>query len=298
LAAREPAPAAPVRQRGGRRVREILTPEGVPLTFLLADVGQRVTAFVIDLLFMVCLTGALVIPAAVLAFAHPSFAGVALGIGLVASFLVWNFYFVWFELHWQGTTPGKRRVGIRAIDGAGGPASADALVARNLMRDVEVFLPLVALFGLGLARGSGWLALGSMGWLFVFALLPFFNRDRLRVGDLVAGTLVVCNPTVGLLRDLAGEEEKSELQRFAFTSAQLDVYGIYELQVLEEVLRGQHQLGHDEAVAAVAAKVVAKIAWGSPPREAEPFLRAFYGALRARLEQKLLLGRRKENKYQ
>jgi hypothetical protein len=137
-----------------------------------------------------------------------------------------------------------------------------------------------------------------MGWLFVFALLPFFNRDRLRVGDLVAGTLVVCNPTVGLLRDLAGEEEKSELQRFAFTSAQLDVYGIYELQVLEEVLRGQHQLGHDEAVAAVAAKVVAKIAWGSPPREAEPFLRAFYGALRARLEQKLLLGRRKENKYQ
>jgi hypothetical protein len=168
------------------------------------------------------------------------------------------------------------------------------------MRDVEVFLPLVALFGIGLARGSGWLALGAMGWLFLFALLPFFNRDRLRVGDLVAGTLVVCNPKVGLLRDLSEQSEDVGAggSGYAFTPAQLDVYGIYELQVLEDLLRGQEQLGHDEAVAAVAAKVVAKIGWGTLPREPEPFLRAFYGALRARLEQKLLLGRRKESKFE
>ena len=179
-----------------RRIREILTPEGIPIRFVLADVGQRINAFFIDLALIVGATIVIVIPAFFLGAIGVVPAGVGLGVGFLAWFLLWNFYFIWFELHWQGRTPGKRLVKIRAMDASGGPASADAIIAR----DIEFFVPLIAALSLAVSDSSDWLALGSILWLFLFALLPLFNRDRLRVGDLVAGTIVVRSPTSGLLR--------------------------------------------------------------------------------------------------
>ena len=65
------------------------------------------------------------------------------------------------------------------------------VLARNLLRDIELFLPIGALFGLAMGQaGNGALLL----WLLLFAVLPFFNRDRLRAGDLVAGSWVVERP--------------------------------------------------------------------------------------------------------
>jgi len=66
----------------------------------------------------------------------------------------------------------------------------------------------------------------------VLALLPLWNRQRLRIGDLVAGTMVVQTPAGALL-----DEVGADADAVAFTPAQLDVYGVYELQVLEGLLR-------------------------------------------------------------
>jgi len=143
-----------------------------------------------------------------------------------------------------------------------------------------------------------WARLLSGLWLCVIALLPFFNRHHARVGDLVAGTVVVVSPKATLLPDLvtARPEDRRKTGEIAFTDAQLDIYGIHELQVLEDVLRGEVPASPD-LYASIAARIQRKIGWSRRKAvDPELFLRAFYEAQRARLEQKMLLGKRQERK--
>jgi hypothetical protein len=131
----------------------------------------------------------------------------------------------------------------------------------------------------------------------LFGVLPLLNRDRLRVGDLVAGTIVVRTPDAVLLEDLAATRAAAVAAAVPFTDAQLDVYGVYELQVLEGVLRGRGTPGHVDAVRTVAAKIRQKLGWEGPATGDEAFLESFYAALRGRLERRLLLGKRRESKH-
>lgn len=268
------------------RIHQVVTPEGVPLELEVAMAGDRLGALVLDLLLM-----------AVVVLGIPL--GLVLGGGLSGDligallillwFLVWTFYFPVFELAWQGQTPGKRAVKIRAVDARGGPLTAEAVIARNLSRQFEIMLPLLAVFTL---RWSGWFDLVAMGWMIVLGFLPLFNKDRLRVGDMIAGTIVIRLPDARLLEDLAARAPPAH----TFTEAQLDVYGVYELQVLEGVLRSGGA-GHWEAVRTVAEKIREKIGWTGPVRDDEVFLQAFYAALRGRLEKRLLFGKRRRSKH-
>lgn len=279
-------------------VRRVATPEGVPLSFEVAEVGDRVAAFFLDLLAVAGISLAFLLPALVAAARGGLERGWVLALAILVVFLVRTFYFTWFELRWRGATPGKRRVGLRVIDRRGGPISAEAIVTRNLTREVEVFLPVAALSSPQLLwpGAPGWAALLALAWLAVLALLPVFNRDHLRVGDLVAGTMVVRAPAVRLLQDLAARPGREEAP--AFTPEQLEVYGIYELQVLEGLLRETERPDRPKALAAVADRVRRKIAWEGPIADPEAFLRAFYAAQRRRLEHQLLFGRRRADKHQ
>ncbi len=82
------------------------------------------------------------------------------------------------------------------------------------------------------------------------------------------------------------------------TAEQLDLYGIYELQVLEDVLRRQPNPADEELLKVICSKIITKIGGHQDPSKvaAEPFLRAFYAAQRGRLEHKMLLGKRQERK--
>jgi len=279
--------------RGGARVREVMTPEGVPVRFEVAEAGDRAAAFLLDMLAVLGLTLLLLAAPLVLALSGRLPADVPLALALLLSFLVRTFYFTWFELRWQGATPGKRRIGLRAVDARGGPVSAEAIVARNLTREVEVFLPLAALSAPELLwpGAPGWARLVALGWLLLLLFLPLLNRDRLRLGDLVAGTLVVHTPAPALQADLA----RGAPAALAFTPAQLEAYGIYELQVLEELLRAGTP-ARTGTLSAVAAQVRRKIGWSGPAVDAEAFLRAFYAAMRERLERRLLFGKRRADK--
>jgi len=187
------------------------------------------------------------------------------------------------------------------IDAHGGQLSGEAVVVRNLTRDLELYIPLLALARPEQAwmGAPPWLRLLAPMWLIIFALLPLFNRDRQRIGDFVGGTLVVLLPKRQLLTDLAAAPAPPPSPHgpaLVFSERHLSTYGIYELQVLEEVLRMPPTPSAAEVQARVAEKIREKIGWEGPPAHDAVFLQAFYVALRAHLERKMLRGKRREDK--
>jgi uncharacterized RDD family membrane protein YckC len=294
-AARSPTPLVPE-----TRPFVVTTPEGIDLHFGLASVGERAGAYLLDLLFTWGGTFVLVLLVSLATGGGigNSWLGVILFLGI---FLLQTGYFIWFETRRHGMTPGKRRVGIRVMDAGGGTLTAESVVVRLL----EFQLPLVAIAAPeALWPGApAWARLPALLWLGILGLLPLFNRQRLRVGDLVAGTVVVLRPEGRLLDDLGrtgGVPEADVPEAYAFTPQQLEVYGAYELHVLEDVLRGQAAGGDAvRAQRAVADRIARKIRWRGhlATTETHAFLLAYYKALRAHLEQGLLFGKRKRDKY-
>ena len=281
---------------GARRERRtLLSPEGVPLDIRLAGRGERLTAFALDMTFMGVAIGGLYALCIPLFFSRAGFS-VGMTLILFVAFIVRNLYFLHFELAWQGRTPGKRICGLRVIDRHGGELTPSAVIARNLTREVEVFLPLSLFLSLDVAKG-GWQQLTLLGWVLGIAALPLFNRDRLRAGDLIGGTQVISMPKRVLLDDLSAARNIAP-ETYAFTHEQLSVYGAFELQVLEELLRRPASPENERLLADVCAKICRKTGWKSPipPQNIRRFLNDFYTAERADLERGRLFGRFRADK--
>jgi uncharacterized RDD family membrane protein YckC len=299
----------------GRRQRAIVTPEGVPLVVELADRGSRAAAFILDLVFIILI---MVVGLLVLIFTAEVLRVWTLVIALLGFFLLRIFYFPITELTWRGATLGKRILGLKVIDRHGGPLKPEAIVVRNLMREVEVFMPLTALIVPSLTGFETLAQLLMLCWVGLFTLMPLFNRDGLRVGDLVAGTLVITAPKATLLPDLTQRTPRSSVpvtnprepsstidaSPYQFTAAQLGHYGIYELQTLEAVLR-RVEAGSLSGRQEIARRIRTKIGWPDANQmtqelvalDATAFLQAFYAAQRAHLERRMLFGHRRKDKH-
>lgn len=274
--------------------REFVTPEGVDLRLKVAAYAERASALLLD--FLILFGGMAVFSLACLAVVWATKASwlmEALGVvWLLVTFVGRNFYFFLFESQPRAATPGKRIMGLRVVAADGGRLTADAIFARNAMREVEVFLPLTFFLARGQGVDAALITLGAI-WSGVFVLFPLFNRDRRRLGDLAAGTMVVKAPKKVLQPDLA-DTERSAAQGLAFTPAQLDAYGVKELHVLEDVIRA----GDRRAMKEVSERIRAKIGWEGPDDIADlTFLNAYYAALRGRLESRMLFGHRRKDKF-
>lgn len=280
-----------------RRRRTIVTPEGVELDIRLAGSGERLTAFILDVLFMFAAVVVLYFLLVMLFFTDANIS-VGMTIILFAAFVVRNLYFLHFELAWQGRTPGKRICGLRVINRRGGELSPSAVIARNLTREVEFFLPLSLMLSVYVRPGSLQM-LALTGWVLIIALLPLFNRDRLRAGDIIGGTQVIAMPKRMLSGDLAaGPQKEAKKASYAFTHTQLSVYGAFELQVLEEFLRRPPSEETQRQLEEICGKIRRKIHWEQevPPHEVRNFLTEFYTAERATLERGQLFGKRRDDK--
>src|SRR5262245_44079066 len=168
--------------------RMIATPEGVLLPVDLASRGERAAAFLIDLFAIVAGFIGFVLLLLLIGISGAKMGAWFWILLMLMFFFLRNFYFAAFELAWRGMTPGKRAFGLRVLDRGGGALRADAIFARNLMREIEVFIPaMILMIGPFMAGESGgvWLYLMLLGWMGVLALLPLFNKDRLRAGDLI-----------------------------------------------------------------------------------------------------------------
>jgi uncharacterized RDD family membrane protein YckC len=138
------------------------TPEGITLPLRSAGAIARSHAFAIDMLIRL---GIVIIASVVLS----PLDGIGNAVFLVLLFLLEWLYPVVFEMSRRGATPGKRAMGLRVVMDDGMPPTLAASVLRNLLRVVD-FLPFAYTAGV---------------------LSMLLRRDFKRLGDIVAGTLVV-----------------------------------------------------------------------------------------------------------
>jgi uncharacterized RDD family membrane protein YckC len=153
---------------------KIDTPEQIALELPLAGIGSRFLAMAIDTLiqvalyFITALIFVIALPLGLSVFTFlPRLIGPAMAIFI--GFAIYWGYFAIFEILWKGQTPGKRFTGIRVIKESGRPINAFEAVGRNLMRAVD---GLPGIYGVGL-------------------VCMMCNRQSRRLGDFVAGTVVV-----------------------------------------------------------------------------------------------------------
>ncbi len=153
----------------------VVTPENVQLDFEIAGLTTRFVAWLIDFLFML-------IAFFVAAWAISVFGIVSqylvMALVVIAFFLINQGYFVFFELKTGGSTPGKRIMKIRVIQDTGVKITFYNSFLRNIMRFLDS-LPLLTMLA------------PPFMILHVGALVAFFHPLNRRLGDMVAGTVVV-----------------------------------------------------------------------------------------------------------
>ena len=305
--------AAPI-PKPDKRARILLTPEGLALPITIAARSARAGALIIDVMIICAgliafqllmrwiagglMDGTMLDPDNVSRGAM-EFLSIIFALIIFAS---WYGYFLVQELGPRGATLGKRIVGIRIAARGSARLTPEAVIARNLLRDIEIFYPLVAMLVL-LVQAEQGQDIGILGWVLtgwfgLFLLFPFFNRDALRAGDIIAGTWVVERPrpklaaVLGTQAAAAGTSEVTGV-RYDFGEAELSVYGEKELQTLERMLRD----AQPDALKAVHAAICRKIGWDPGAGDERAFLEAFYAQLRERLEADMRFGKRKADKF-
>ena len=154
----------------------IETPERVPLHFALASIGNRFLACAIDhaiQLFgiaLIALSGMIIANVASWGDTLANAPKWVLALMIIAVFLIFTGYFTFFEWLWSGQTPGKRWLKLRVIREDGRPIVFWEAAIRNLIRTLDM-MP-VPFYSIGL-------------------ISVFVNSRDQRVGDMVAGTVVV-----------------------------------------------------------------------------------------------------------
>jgi uncharacterized RDD family membrane protein YckC len=156
---------------------KLQTPESVELEFTLAGIGNRVYALVIDsivlglILIFLLITGGIAIFVISDIFNNFGVGDNKIGLWILAIQLLIIFatyvgYFVFFETVWQGQTPGKRFVKIRVIQDNGRPIQLQQATLRALLRPIDDLL-------------------------FIGVFFIVFGKREKRLGDWVAGTIVI-----------------------------------------------------------------------------------------------------------
>src|SRR5690349_8222563 len=216
---------------------DIQTPENVAFGYQIAGIGSRFLASLLDTLIVGLLQIVILIVLTLVirmfdgsAFSGQISAWVYAIFGLVAAIFYWGYY-VFFEMLWNGQSPGKRWVGLRVIRSDGTPITLSEALIRNLARLVD-FLP--AAYGIGI-------------------ITMFIDKQSRRLGDLAAGTLVVQDRTPISIQSLSVKRTVNLGMR-GLTNVSLEGFPIErltnnDLNLIEDFLLRRDQLTHRESLA-------------------------------------------------
>ncbi len=217
----------------------IETPEQSALDFPLAGIGSRFLATLVDsaiqfvAVLLLWLVALMIAPGLSLLGANADVWVVALLV--LATFIVNLGYFALFEIIWNGQTPGKRYANLRVMKDDGRPINAYDAIARNLLRIVD---QLPGLYAVGVAS-------------------VFFSKQNKRLGDYVAGTVVVREETVTQERPFL--ETQRDATAAAYDTSQLT---IDEVRLMETFFSRRDSLEPD---------VRTKMAWQIARRIGDKF---------------------------
>ncbi|MFP3392818.1 RDD family protein [Brevibacillus sp. SIMBA_040] len=156
------------------REASVVTPEHVMLRFQTAGVGSRAVALLIDTVLLLLVNLTVFILFSIVFFGKNDLffletENYAIAIAIIFVFVLNFGYYLFLEAFWGGQTVGKRWLGIRVIRDNGQPITFLSSAIRNLFRIVDM-LP------------TGY---------FLGAIVSLFHPRDKRIGDLVAGTIVV-----------------------------------------------------------------------------------------------------------
>lgn len=150
----------------------IETPEQIALEFPIAGLGSRGLALLVDTLIQALVVITVIVVSSVVS-PDLSRYWVTAGKWVTALFifaffcLYWG-YFAIFEVFWNGQTPGKRQAKIRVITASGRPITVFEAISRNFLRAID----------------------SQLGYM-VGAITIAIDKNNRRLGDMVAGTVVV-----------------------------------------------------------------------------------------------------------
>lgn len=152
----------------------VITPEQVQLQFQTAGIGSRAIAHLLDCLILLVVNVLLFVFVILVSRLYsgswlPALADYLLAITIVLWIILNLGYFVCSEAFMGGQTLGKRRLGMRVIQNNGQSATLLSIIIRNLFRLLDM-MP---------------------AFYFVGVLSMFLSSKDKRVGDMVAGTMVV-----------------------------------------------------------------------------------------------------------
>jgi len=143
--------------------RQVETPEGMALELRCAGAVPRSMAWLLDFIIRMAVLWVLGMALAIMGAA-------GMGVMLIVMFLTFWLYPIAFEVLNDGQTLGKRMLGLRVINDNGTPVTWVPSIVRNLLRTVDM---MPAMYGFGL-------------------VCTLVDPSMRRLGDLAAGTLVVC----------------------------------------------------------------------------------------------------------
>jgi uncharacterized RDD family membrane protein YckC len=206
---------------------------GVDLTLNIAGPGSRSYAFAIDWHVRLLLGGAwLIVALYVLKLSLNARSQDAL-LSLLPAAIVYFLYHPILEVAMRGSTPGKRIAGIRIVDRSGGTPSTAALLIRNLFRLID-----------------------SLPAFYVIGLLAcFLTANRVRIGDMAAGTLLVVD-------DAAAGKSLTRLEALTAGSS----LPFQTLELVDQILERWPSLGSDNR-RQIARSLLARVDPGSDPAD-------------------------------
>jgi len=221
------------------------TPENVAFGYTVAGIGSRFLSAMLDSGILTVIILSIYFIFAILANVMPDGANsetqyIVYGIATVIVFLLFWGYYIFFELIWNGQTPGKRWVGLRVVCLNGAPITLVESIIRNLVRVID-FLP--AYYGVGL-------------------VVMFFNPQARRLGDLAANTLVIYDQGAATIDSIKTEMTARTpiYMRYdttlSLTGLETSLLSPRTIELAEVFLRRRHAVGNQQELALQILKLI------------------------------------------
>jgi uncharacterized RDD family membrane protein YckC len=186
---------------------KVVTPDNIEVEYMLANLGSRAAATVLDMLIQALVKAVIIFSALYYLYKMASgdlnvmmeeSIGWIIGIVILVNFVIAYGYFILFEMRMNGATPGKKVLKLRTIRKNGQPITLKHSIIRNVFR---VFIDDV---------GPG-----------VFTIL--FTKNHQRIGDMLASTIVVLEGETHIDEILSFEENAFKTYKYTISQNEYDM---------------------------------------------------------------------------